>query len=134
MIELGGWGVVAVLGVGLLVVLRLIRMARRRLRRGLAGVAIAAVLTGYGGAGLASLDLGGFLGSAGEVAGSVTDQIDQIDQVGGSPGGSDRCSGIAGQKMSLGDAPAHVICAVEQRVGSAVSAVRDLPGLPAGPD
>lgn len=130
MIELGGWGVVAVLGVGLLVVLRLIRMARRRLRRGLAGMAIAAVLTGYGGAGLASLDLGGFLGSAGEVAGSVTDQIDQIDQV----GGSDRCSGIAGQKMSLGDAPAHVICAVEHRVGSAVSAVRDLPGLPAGPD
>lgn len=130
MVELGGWGVVAVLVGGLLVVTTLIRMARRRLRRRLASLAIAAVLTGYGGAGLLSLDLGGFLSPLTGAADTVTEQVggqglsELTDQFSDS---DNRCARLAGTEMSLGDAPAHGICAIERRLASVTSVLPDLP-------
>lgn len=127
--ELGGWGVVAVLGLGFMALMWAIKAARRRLRRGLAMAAIAAAVTGYGGAGALSLGVGGFLGPMGDTASAVTQQVEQIGDetiISGS-GSGNRCTELAGSQMSLGDAPAHAICAVERQIDSSMSALRGLP-------
>ena len=99
MINLGGWGVVALVVVATLVVVRLVRVARRIIRRRMRAVLLSLLVAGYGGI------------SVGSVHHLVSDQM--------------RCEQTLSTPMVITSAPLQLACGSADRVREAWATVSE---------